>query len=120
MEKLWERVVKHYYLNKGKNSWLKEKSIEELLRELEGEIAEVREELKRGDREKLADEIGDLLRDVLNILALASYRGIGEREVLQRMVAKDVRRKPWLYWEEVIDAERQVAMWEEGKKREQK
>ncbi len=115
---LWKRVVEHHILNREKNTWLRERSVEEMLSQLEEEIGEVRKALKgEGD---VADEVGDLLRDVLNIIALLHMKGIREKEVLEKMLDKDVRRKPWLYWEERLTPAQQVEAWEGSKAREGK
>jgi len=114
MESLWKRVLEHHALNKEKNTWLAQQEVEDLLRQLEEEMEEVRAALKgNGD---LADEVADLLRDVLNIIALLDKRGLaGEREVLEAFVEKDILRKPWLYWEERCTSEEMVELWERAK-----
>jgi ATP diphosphatase len=84
------------------------------------EAYEVADAIARADRPGLADELGDLLFQVVYHARLAEEAGaFGFAEVARAITAKMVRRHPHVFGDAAArDAAAQTAAWEEQKRRE--
>lgn len=100
--------------------WLERQSVENLLRELRSEVDEVERAVKSGDVQNLEEEIGDLVYDVFLVAAVAGRDyGVDLERAIKRVVDKISYRKPWLFWDERIELEEAIRIWnqrKEGKK----
>ncbi len=116
-----EKVLEIYRLNKEKNKWLANRTLEELLENLCDETRELKEAVEEGDKKKITEETSDIFLDALNIIAWISlkYR-IDEKDVLEVYVRKKVHRQPWLYWDKELSEEEQLKIWNKQKKKELK
>jgi len=81
------------------------------------EAYEVADAIERGDFEGLADELGDLLLQVVYHAQMAKERGLFDfDEVARRIADKMIRRHPHVFGEERVDtAAEQRLRWEEMK-----
>lgn len=100
--------------------WDRKQTHESLRPYLLEEAYEFLEAVAEGDRESMADELGDVLLQVLLHAQIASETGDFDlRDVVQNLADKLVRRHPHVFGDESAEDSSQVkAKWEEIKKRE--
>lgn len=81
------------------------------------EAYEVEDAIRRGDREALRDELGDLLLQVVFHAQMAAEEGrFAFGDVVEAIVAKLVRRHPGIFGDaEIVTAEAQLRSWEDLK-----
>ncbi|NLW16770.1 MAG: nucleoside triphosphate pyrophosphohydrolase [Firmicutes bacterium] len=86
------------------------------------EAYEVLEAIELGDMHKLAEELGDLLLQIVFHAQIAKERGEFDlTEPLQQIVAKLKRRHPHVFGDVQVESSQQVALnWEEIKARERR
>ena len=99
--------------------WIAELSFEDILEEVQSEVDEVR----RADNPKeLGRELGDLFRDVLLAMIIAR-RDLGVKpveKIIQSILDKVRRRKPWVEEGKRVTREEAVMIWNKVKEEESK
>jgi len=100
--------------------WDKVQTRESLKPYLEEETYEVLEALDENDPEKIKDELGDLLYQILFHSKISSLKGEFDfRDVIDNLSEKMVRRHPHVFKQEKLNTPDQViGQWEEIKKKE--
>lgn len=101
---------------------LKEQTVDTLKEEPINEAKEVKEAIESKDNEHIEEEMGDLVYDALLISTVAEKQGIVNRKrMLQRVIEKIKRRKPWVFGtEKVKDSAEAARRWHEIKQEEKK
>jgi ATP diphosphatase len=100
--------------------WDVEQSFETIAPHTIEEAYEVDDAIRRGDREALREELGDLLLQVVFHAQMASEQGLFDFDAVAAAIAdKLVRRHPHVFGDaEVEDAAAQTRLWEDLKERE--
>jgi len=100
--------------------WDVEQSFETIAPHTVEEAYEVDDAIRRGDREALREELGDLLLQVVFHAQMASEQGLFDfRAVAETLADKLVRRHPHVFGDaEVKSAEEQLRHWEDLKAQE--
>jgi len=102
-----------------KDPWLKERNLEKHKKELLSEAKEVVMAIDKKDYTNLKEELGDLLYDVLVASFIAQRDGFFKKEeILQEIIDKVKRRKPFLFWNKRVSKEEALRIWFEKKKQE--
>ncbi len=88
------------------------------LAELQSEVNELKEALKRKDGAEISDEYGDVLGDVLFLGVIAEEQGLFSiKEAIEKMHAKLRRRAPRVFGKEKIATkEEAIKRWDEIKR----
>ncbi len=98
--------------------WIENIDIEEALKEVEEEIAEIREAISKGDKENLREEIGDLLWTSFIVFLVASKRFFNPSDIVDSLEEKMRRRKPYIFESRKPSLEEAIRIWKEAKERE--
>ncbi len=100
--------------------WSREFKLQDTFNELRGEIDEAEQALKNNDDENLKEELGDVLWDALHlIIAAEKEKGFDIKEILDNIIKKHRRRKPYVFGDMKINTkEEAINVWEEIKKKE--
>jgi NTP pyrophosphatase (non-canonical NTP hydrolase) len=67
------------------------------LDELESEVCEARAAFESGDKNHLAEELGDVLWDLMFLLVFCEEESISVEKIVKDRIAKQVRRLPCVY-----------------------
>ncbi|MDD5182319.1 MAG: MazG nucleotide pyrophosphohydrolase domain-containing protein [Candidatus Nanoarchaeia archaeon] len=120
MEKTFLELAKAIEQCMDKCPWNKEQTLDSMKEEPIKEAMEVKEAIEKKDYENLKEELGDLIYDTLNLATIAERKGLLTRkEVLQTIIDKLKRRKPWVFGNETVrDSAEAVRRWHEIKKQE--
>ncbi len=115
----FERFIDFYLKEEEYCPWVNEIGIEELLDRIKGELEEVKEEIEKGEKEKLIEEVGDVFRGSFLLLVKSSYN-IGENPhiVIKRVLEKIKRRKPWVIEERKVSLKESLEIWQQKKEEE--
>lgn len=82
-------------------AWDREQTIESMIPPLLSEVDELRHALKADDSAHIAEELGDVLWNVVMMLSIGeSDRILRVAEVLQKVQAKMIHRHPHVFGEE--------------------
>ncbi len=98
--------------------WVENIDIEEALKEVEEEIAEIREAISKKDKENLREEIGDLLWTSFIVFLVASKRFFNPSDIVDSLEKKMRRRKPYIFESNKPSLEEAIRIWKEAKERE--
>jgi NTP pyrophosphatase (non-canonical NTP hydrolase) len=110
-------------LKKDRNNspWSKSRSLKDRVEGLRGEVEEIMEAMEKEDIENLKEEIGDALWDMLAVVIIAEEKyELDPKEMLQNIIKKIKRRKPWILNEHDYTVEKEVQLWKEAKDKEKK
>ncbi len=78
--------------------WDREQTLFSMRYQALEEVYEFIEALERGDREKMVEEIGDILTVALMLLKIAEDEGVGSaKEIVERTVSKLVYKHPHIF-----------------------
>lgn len=112
--------IMHTLRSPGGCPWDIEQSHESLIPSLIEEAYEVAEALREGDSEAMADELGDLLLQVVFHAEIAAETGRFDFETVARAISdKLVRRHPHVFGDsDVADSDGVLRQWEEIKRQE--
>ncbi len=89
------------------------------LEELQSEVNEIRQALNNNDNENLKEEFGDALWDLTFLMVIAEEQKLFEaKEVIETVLKKFNRRKPWIFNGEQLTAEEEDRRWKEAKRKE--
>jgi len=102
--------------------WMKKQTLESLKNEPVSEADELKQAIEKKDIDNIKEELGDLIYDALLLAAVAEKTGVCNRkEILERIISKIHRRKPWVFGNEKIEtSEAAVKRWFEIKAEEKK
>ena len=109
--KIAEMIEKNY----DYDPWIEEIDLEEALKEVEEEIEEIREAMKKGDDENLEEEIGDLVWTSFIVLLVAAKRGYDPERIVGKLEEKMKKRKPYIFSGFKPSLEEAVRIWREAK-----
>ncbi len=98
--------------------WIENIDIEEALKEVEEEIAEIREAISKKDKENLREEIGDLLWTSFIVFLVASKKFFNPSDIVDSLEKKMRRRKPYIFESNKPSLEEAIRIWKEAKERE--
>ncbi len=112
--KIAEMIEKNYEYD----PWIESIDIEEALREVEEEIAEIREAISKRDLENLEEEVGDLLWTSFIVFLVAAKSGFDPSGIVKKLEEKMKRRKPYIFKSRKPSLEEAVRIWKEAKREE--
>jgi len=119
IDKQFSRLVEIMAMLRGENGcpWDIAQDHKSLRQHLLEEAYEVLETIDDEHYEKLPDELGDLLLQVIFHAQIASEKGLFNIEsVLQAIINKLIRRHPHVFGDKVVEtAEEQIILWEQIK-----
>ena len=101
--------------------WTTTRTVEQFAAYIRSESDEVLAAAANGDQENLKEELGDLLFNVVVCMLLAERSGHFEaHEVMDQVVAKMQRRKPFVFDGTRVTVEEAKRLWAEEKAREKR
>lgn len=101
--------------------WTRNVSITERAHHIAGEAKELAEAAEKKDYENLKEECGDVLWDVFMLINFAEKESFFTRDnVLQCVVEKMKRRKPFVFEGRYVTIDEAWQVWDEGRKKEGK
>src|SRR3989344_5382537 len=119
MKNEFEELYNFIKLNDKLSPWAKETTFQERIVDLLIEIQEMKVELEKEDYEEFRKEVGDVLWDVLCIIAKAESKKILSIDtLLPQILEKFKRRKPFLLEGKKVTKEEELRIWSEVKKKE--
>ena len=99
--------------------WTTVRTVEEYVDYIRSEADELLSAVTNGDRQNVKEELGDLLFNVVVCMLLAERSGsFPAREVMDGVVAKMRRRKPFVFDGTQVTVEEAKRLWAEEKARE--
>ncbi len=122
-EESLQKLKKHIEVvleSKNKCPWHKEIGMQGHIDELRNEIRELEEAVEKNDLDNIEEETGDILNDVLSLIAVVSQEyDIPFPKIVDRVTEKMIRRKPHVFGDEKVESvEEAVKIWERVKKEE--
>ncbi len=114
------RIAEMIEKNYEYDPWIESIDIEEALREVEEEIAEIREAISKKDQENLEEEVGDLLWTSFIVFLVVAKSGFDPSRIVERLEKKMRRRKPYIFESQKPSLEKAVKIWKDAKKMEKK
>lgn len=117
MDKEIKELFESLVLNRKKCPWARKQSLEAHFKELELEVQELKQAVEKNDVANMREEMGDVFLDLLFVGIIAEEKGLFSlKDVLKEAHEKIVRRKPWVFGNEVIASEEDaVKRWYEIK-----
>ena len=101
--------------------WTTARTVEEYVEYIRSEADELSIAVAKGDRENVKEELGDLLFNVVVCMLLAERSGsFPAREVMDGVVAKMRRRKPFVFDGTQVTVKEAKRLWAEEKAREKR
>ena len=101
--------------------WTAARSVEQYVHELCGEADEALRAVANRDHDNLKEELGDLLWDTVICALLAERSGhFKAHEVMDQVVAKMRRRKPFVFDGTPVTVEEAERIWAQAKAREKR
>ena len=99
--------------------WTTVRTVEEYVDYIRSEADELLSAVANGDRQNIKEELGDLLFNVVVCMLIAERSGsFPAREVMDGVVAKMRRRKPFVFDGTQVTVEEAKRLWAEEKARE--
>jgi len=110
----------NYMRHEKKCVWLQSQNFDIILKELKSEINEVEKEIKSSNKEKLNDELLDVLWDILLLLSFAEdEKDFDISKQSKKQINKIKRRKPYLFGNERANTPEEASViWNRVKKKE--
>ena len=101
--------------------WTTVRTVEEYVEYIRSEADELLAAVANGDRQNVKEELGDLLFDVVVCMLLAERSGSFQaHEVMDDVVAKMQRRKPFVFDGTRVTVEEAKRLWAQEKAREKR
>lgn len=101
--------------------WTTVRTVEEYVQYIRSEADELLAAVSKGDRENVKEEMGDLLFTAVVCMLLAERSGsFPAREVMDGVVAKMRRRKPFVFDGTQVTVQEAKRLWAEEKAREKR
>lgn len=100
--------------------WDRKQTIESMLNCIEEEVEEVAQAIKKGDRENLREELGDVLFQVVMIAQIAKEKGYFKMDDVIKDIDKKIRtRHTWVFGKDKAKtAQQALEMWRINKEKE--
>jgi len=100
--------------------WVRKRTVDEHVKTIKEELAEVEQAIENKDYENLSEELGDLLWDVLLLMRICKdEKKIDIKHTLTILKEKMIRRRPYIYGNEKAETPEEVlAIWNRIKKEE--
>ncbi len=119
MKHKFEELYEFIKLDDRLSPWARETSLSQRIKELEEEIQEMKTELKKENYTEFSKELGDVLWDVLCLIAKAeSKKLLVFEELLPQIHEKFKRRKPFLTEGRKVSKEEELEIWRRVKEQE--
>ncbi len=99
--------------------WDRSQSLPDMLKPLRSEVEELAEAIGNDDTESMAEELGDVLWNVLFLMdLLASERGVAPHDVMRLVQEKMIARHPHVFGDETASTpEEALAAYKAAKER---
>lgn len=114
-------IIEHV---RGENGcpWVREQDPNSLVTNVQDELNEVKEALQKNDLDNLAEELGDVLWDVLMLIKVCEdEHAIDVKQSLIDLRDKMIRRRPYVFGNEKAETvEEALAIWKRVKEEEKK
>lgn len=119
MEKSFKEMLDLIKSDQENSEWSKNCDFKSRVKEFIDESNEIKVAIEKNDIKNLKEELGDAFWDLTYSLYMAEKEGIfsGE-EVINEVVKKIKRRKPWAVEGKKVSREEELKIWNEVKKRE--
>ncbi len=118
LDKLNEFMV----LEREKCPWATSQTMEDLIREINGELLELTEELIKTPKNKnnVAEELADVFSDILLLIHIAERDNqiVSKQDIVQKALDKKLRRKGWLVEGKKLSREEASKYWYSAKESE--
>jgi NTP pyrophosphatase (non-canonical NTP hydrolase) len=117
MKESFDELYKMAIADRKKSPWSRKKTLNDCHSHLAGEVEEIRQALEQEDFENLREELGDSLFDVLAFIVVAEEKGLLKgKDVIDAVMVKFKRRKPWIFNDEVMTEDDEIRRWNEAKR----
>jgi len=118
--KEFDELVAALKQSRKKCPWAREVITKEHIERLKDEVRELKEAIKKGNKDEIRDELGDVIWDALFIAIIEEEKGnLTIDEIFEKAAQKLKRRKPWVFGNEVVKTpEEAVRRWNEIKQKE--
>ena len=108
-------------LNVENCPWCNTKKSDYYFERLKEEVDELSDALEKKDFDNTEEEIGDVLWDTLTLIYILEKEGkVDSKRVIDRLIEKFDRRKPWLLKGEKVTSQEASRIWNEAKSLEKK
>ena len=119
MKDEFEELYNFIRLDDELSPWGRETTFTERIEELQKEIQEMKVELEKSDYEEFRKEVGDVLWDLLCLIAKAEHQKLLSLDkLLPEIHEKFKRRKLFLQERRKVTKEEEIRIWQEVKVRE--
>lgn len=119
MKDKFQELYETTKIDRDKSNWSKKITMKGRLEELKSEVLEAIEAYESGDMEHFKDELGDIFWDATFLITLAEEKGLFEgKDVMENMIAKYKRRKPWVFENKDVSPEEEDRLWALAKEKE--
>lgn len=112
---LWEAVKK----NRKYCPWAKEQTTDSYAKSILEEGEEVLQAIENENDDNLQEELGDVFWNLLLTMHIAEQEGkVNSKKVIEGVIDKFRRRKPFIFEERTLPIEKVKKMWYEAKAKE--
>ncbi|MBC8500836.1 MAG: hypothetical protein ISS25_02160 [Nanoarchaeota archaeon] len=116
MKEMFEELYKAVKKDRNNSEFSRKHTMKARLEEFQSEVNEIKKALENNDFENLKEELGDALWDLIFMIAIAEEQKIFTgKEVINNVIEKFKRRKPWIFNGEKLDVEEEVRRWDKTK-----
>jgi len=116
MKEMFEELYKAVKKDRNNSEFSRKHTMKARLEEFQSEVNEIKKALENKDFENLKEELGDALWDLIFMIAIAEEQKIFTgKEVINNVIEKFKRRKPWIFNGEKLDVEEEVRRWDKTK-----
>lgn len=99
--------------------WCSVKPSLEYFKFLKDEISELEDAFKNNDFDNVEEELGDVLWVILTLTLICEReKKVQSEKVIDRVLDKFAKRKPWLLKNQKVTSDEAVKIWNEAKKKE--
>jgi len=119
MKESFDELYKLLKLDREKSHWSRNNTLKSRVEELQKEVDEVFTAIEKNDLENLAEELGDVLWDVLAVMIIGEEKGFfSTKDIIHGAIAKMKRRKPFLLEDKEVSLEDEHKIWFAAKAKE--
>lgn len=116
MKHKFEELYKLLQLDRQNSEWSREITLTGRAKETQKEVQEMIAGLEKEDFNNFKEEVGDVLWDLLALMVIAEEENIlNTKEVIEKIITKIKRRKPWLLEGKKLSKEEEYKLWQEIK-----
>lgn len=118
MKESFDELFRTVKLDRKNSNFSQRCTLESRYKELLSEIEEIEKAIENGDLKNLKEELGDALWDLMFLFAIAEEKQIDPKDVIEEVIEKIKRRKPWIFTGEKLSIDEEIERWKKVKKQE--